>query len=169
MKTVEERLAWVSGVCRRIGIRSTPVRQQILVFLANRRMPTSLDMIIRADGINGKFDSATVYRTLMMFKEAELVRIVGMPRTAAYFLLNYLNESGHFLICRRCGCIRELPLPPIAAAAIKRLASAHGFSMTPQDCEVYGFCHECQLTRLKSVRPSKLALRLDAKLHIVQP
>jgi Fe2+ or Zn2+ uptake regulation protein len=133
----------------------------MLTILANRRMPISLDMITRADGISGKFDGATVYRTLMMFKEAELVRVVGTPRKATYFVLNYPDESGHFLICRRCGCISELPLPQTAATAIKRLALARGFSVTPQDCEVYGFCHECQLARLKSVCPSKLIVRRD--------
>jgi len=102
-----------------------------------------------------------VYRSLMMFTEAELVRVVGTPRKAAYFVLNCPDEAGHFLICRRCGFIRELPLPQTTAATIKRLASAHGFTVAPQDCEVYGVCRECQFARLQTVRPSKLSVRRD--------
>ena len=102
--------------CRKARMRLTSVRTAILSFLAQRRTPASLEMISLADGVRGECDTTTVYRTLMMFKDAELIRLVGTPRKASYFVLNAPGDSAHFLICRRCGCVTELPLPdPMSA------------------------------------------------------
>ena len=141
-------------------MRLTPVRQAILSFLAKRDAPATLGMISRADGVRGKCDSTTVYRTLMMFKEAELVRLVGTPRKASYFVLNAPGDSTHFLICRDCGCVIELPLPDPLSAEIGRIASTRGFSPAPADCEVHGFCKNCQAARNTQIMPSKLIVHV---------
>jgi len=137
-------------------MRLTPVRTAILSFLAQRRTPASLEMISLADGVRGQCDTTTVYRTLMMFKDAELIRLVGTPRKASYFVLNAPGDSTHFLICRRCGRVTELPLPTPVSAEIGRIASSRGFSPTPQDCEVHGLCKSCQADLKTQVVPSKL-------------
>jgi Fe2+ or Zn2+ uptake regulation protein len=115
-------------------------------------------MVWHADGVHGHCDATTVYRTLMMFKEAELVRLVGTPHKVNHFVLNVPGENNYFLICRRCGCITELPLPQPMADAIGRVAAAQGFALTRQDCEVYGLCEPCQATTPMHVAPSNLML-----------
>ncbi|HTX22321.1 MAG TPA: transcriptional repressor [Candidatus Aquilonibacter sp.] len=146
--------------CRKAQMRLTPVRKAILFFLAQQRKPVTLEMVSLADGVRGKCDSTTVYRTLMMFKEADIIRLVGTLRKASYFLLNIPGDSAHFLICRRCGCVTELPLPSRVSAAIGRIASSRGFSPTPQDCEVYGLCAICQAARKTEAMPSKLIVHI---------
>lgn len=158
MKTTEQRLAWALDICRRAQMRVTPVREAILVFLALRCTPASLAMVAHADGVNGHCDTTTVYRTLMMFKEAELVRLVGTPHKVSHFVLNVPGKNNYYLICRRCGCITELPLPPQMAEAIQQVAAAKGFAPTRQDCEVYGLCEPCQIASRQQVAPSKLML-----------
>jgi Fe2+ or Zn2+ uptake regulation protein len=160
MKTFKERCAWTVSSCRKAGMRLTPVREAILRFLARQRTPASLEMVSQAEGVRGKCDATTVYRTLMMFKEAELVRLVGTPRKASYFVLNAPGDSAHFLICRRCGCVTELPLPDPMSAEIGRIASSCGFSPTPSDCEVHGLCENCQAALKTQVMPSKLIVRV---------
>ena len=145
-------------------MRLTSVREAILSFLAQRRTPVSLEMVSQADGVRGQCDSTTVYRTLMLFKEAELIRLVGTPRKASYFVLNAPGDSAHFLICRRCGCVTELPLPDTVSAEIERIASAQGFSPKPQDCEIYGRCASCQASLKTQVVPSKLVVRIAGKI-----
>jgi Fe2+ or Zn2+ uptake regulation protein len=164
MKNFKERRAWAMASCRKARMRLTPVRKAILSFLAQRRTPASLEMISRADGVRGKCDSTTVYRTLMMFKEAELIRLVGTPRKASYFVLNAPGDSAHFLICRRCGCVVELPLPDPLSAEIGRLASVRGFSPAPSDCEVHGLCENCQAALKTQILPSKLTVRVAGKV-----
>ena len=163
MKTFKERRDWATSACRQAQMRLTPVREAILSFLSQRRVPATLEMVSQADGIRGQCDSTTVYRTLMMFKEAELVRLVGTPRKASHFMLNVPGDNAHFLICRRCGSSTELPLPSPMSAEIGRIASARGFSPAPQDCEIYGLCASCQAARKTEVLPSKLITRVAGK------
>jgi len=146
-------------------MRLTPVRQAILYFLAQHRMPASLEMVSQADGVKGKCDSTTVYRTLMMFKEAELVRLVPTPQKASCFVLNTPDDMAHFLICRRCGSVTELPLPDTMSAEIERLAATRGFSRAPQECEIHGLCAGCQNKRSTQVPPSKLSTGGKTKLR----
>lgn len=165
MKTIKERRLWATSFCRRAGIRITPAREAILHFLAQHRTPASLEMVSQADGVKGKCDSTTVYRTLMMFKEAELVRLVPTPQKASCFVLNTPDDMAHFLICRQCGCVTELPLPDTMSAEIERLASKRGFSRAPQECEIHGLCASCQIERSTQVRPSKLSSGRKTKLR----
>ena len=164
MNSVKKRGAWAITRCRKAQIRLTPVRQAILSFLAKRDAPATLEMISRADGVRGQCDATTVYRTLMMFKEAELVRLVCTPRKASYFVLNAPGDSAHFLICHHCGRVTELPLPDPLSAEIGRIASARGFSPTPADCEVHGLCANCQVRLKTQVVPSKLVIRVAGKV-----
>lgn len=161
MKTSKERRAWAMASCRKARMRLTSVRIAILSFLARRRTPASLEMISLGDGVRGRCDTTTVYRTLMMFQEAELIRLVGTPRKASYFVLNAPGDSAHFLICRGCGCVVELPLPDPLSAEIGRLASARGFSPAPADCEVHGLCESCRAARKTQIMPSKLPVSVN--------
>jgi Fe2+ or Zn2+ uptake regulation protein len=163
MKTVKERYEWAVLFCRKARMRVTPIREAILSFLAQRRVPVSLEMVSQADGVRGKCDATTVYRTLMMFNEAEIVRLVGTPRKASYFVMNAPGDSAHFLICRRCGHFTELALPDPMSDEIGRIASTRGFSPTPQDCEVHGLCENCQGALKTQALPSKLIVRNTGK------
>ncbi len=165
MKTIKERELWATAFCRKAGMRLTPVRQAILAFLAQQRMPVSLEALSQAAGIRGHCDSSTVYRTLMLFQEAELVRLVPTPQKASYFVLNTPGDTAHFLVCRQCGRIAELPLPNTTSAQIGRLASRHGFSPAPQACEIHALCADCQIDRSRQITPSKLSSGNKTKLR----
>jgi Fe2+ or Zn2+ uptake regulation protein len=164
MKNMEQRFLWATTFCRKAQMRLTPVREAILSFLARRQIPATLEMVSQADGVWERCDVTTVYRTLMMFKEADLVRLVGSPRKASYFVLNIPDESSHFLVCRRCGSITALPLPDTITAEIERIVSARGFSPTPQDCEVFGLCATCQDASKTQAIPSKLIVRATGEV-----
>lgn len=163
MKTVKERRQWAMLLCRKAGMRLTPVRKAILHFMAQHRTPISLEMVSQADGVKGQCNSTTVYRTLMLFKEAGLVRLVPTPQKASCFVLNAPDDMAHFLICRQCGCVTELPLPDRMSAEIKRLASTRGFSRAPH--EIHGLCASCQIEQSTKVLPSKLISGGKTKLR----
>jgi Fe2+ or Zn2+ uptake regulation protein len=164
MKNMEQRLLWATTSCRHAQMRLTPVRKAILSFLARRRLPATLEKISQADGVRGQCDATTVYRTLMMFKEANLVRLVGTLRKVSCFVLNVPGDAIHLLICQHCDSITELPLPAAVSAEIERIASTQGFSSRPPDCEVYGLCASCQATHNTQVMPSKLIVGAAGKV-----
>ena len=156
MKTFQQRYQWAMQSCRKAGMRITPIREAILSFLAQHYLPANLEMVAEAEGVIGRCDSTTVFRTLTMFKQAEFVRTVHTPAKSRYFVLNIPGDNLNFLICRECGCVTELPLSSPMKAKIERIALARGFSATSQNCEVHGLCTNCQSTRKTQVPPSKL-------------
>jgi len=144
MRTGEERVAWALDICRRMQLRMTPIRRAILSFLATRRTPAILEMIEQAEGVRGHCDATTVYRTLMMFKEAELVRLIGTPHKVSHFVLNVPGESNHFLICQRCGQMAELPAVEALTTLDRQVVDEQGYSAVYHELEVYGICPSCR-------------------------
>jgi Fe2+ or Zn2+ uptake regulation protein len=155
-KTSEQRLAWALETCRRLRLRLTPTRRAILGCLSERRTPATLEAIAAADGVRGGCDATTVYRTLTLFKEAELVRLVSSPRKQSCFLLNVPGEGGNLLVCRNCGETVELPLLPASAGDIRRLIAQQGFAPDQWDCVVHGLCQRCERELKSKVIPTKL-------------
>jgi Fe2+ or Zn2+ uptake regulation protein len=156
VKPAPQRLAWALETSRQLGLRLTPARQAILGFLADQRTPVTLETIAAAEGVRGGCDATTVYRTLTLLNEAELVRLVSSPRKQSCFLLNVPDEGGNLLVCRHCGETVELPLPPALTSDISRLVAQQGFAPGQWDCVVHGRCHRCDLELKTKVIPTKL-------------
>jgi Fe2+ or Zn2+ uptake regulation protein len=156
VSTVDQRMAWALAACRTAQMRLTPLRRAMLLFLASQRTPVSLEALAQADGVRGRCDATTVYRTQMLFKAADIVRQVGTPAKVSLFLLNVSDESSQFLICRRCGCIKELALPPGTIQSMREAAANHGFSSPAQDYEIFGLCSACAAATRGQIPASKL-------------
>lgn len=156
MKPAPQHLAWALESCCQLGLRLTPARRAILGFLADRRSPSTLELIAAADGVRGGCNATTVYRTLVLFREAGLVRLVSSPRKQSCFLLNVPDEGGHLLVCRDCGETIELPLPPAPAGDLRQLIAQQGFAPDQWDCVVHGLCQRCERELKNKVIPTKL-------------
>mgnify|MGYP005844333009 CR=1 FL=1 len=139
-----QRLAWALAVCRKLHVRLTAGRSKILAVLAEHRVPVSLDTVMRAEGVTRVCDPTTVYRTLMLFREVELVRQVALPAKVRFFVLNVPGESIHFLICRRCGAITELSPGTHCEGMEKAVAAAYGYAQLYHELQFFGICPVCQ-------------------------
>jgi Fe2+ or Zn2+ uptake regulation protein len=144
MKNAEQRLAWALDVCLRAKMRLTPTREKILRFLSAQRVPLSLEAVTQAESIRGSCDATTVYRTLMLLRELEVIRQVGLPDKISYFVLNVPTESSHFLICRCCGEITELSAPEVVTALDREVAATCGYARLYHELEFFGVCPVCQ-------------------------
>jgi len=158
MTTPHDNFVWAMSVCSVAQMRVTPVRRAILEFLSSSRMPVTLETISAAPGVSGHCDSTTVYRTLILFKEADIVRLVGTSRRESFFCLNVPGRNNHFLICRECGQISVLRLPDRTAEEIEAASAASGFSPSKQDYEVHGVCNDCLHVRRSRSLPNKLTV-----------
>src|SRR6266436_7257165 len=156
MKSSGERLAWGLKHCEQSHIRMTTVRRAILEFLSEQRKPVNLDSISRIAGVRDQCDATTVYRTLMVFKDAGLVRCVGMLRRTSHFVLSVPGDVSHFLVCERCGAVVELELSPGVLAGLERLALEHGFAASGQCMDLHGVCRACEEAVRKTVPASKV-------------
>jgi Fe2+ or Zn2+ uptake regulation protein len=144
VKSPEERRLWALQVCLLAKMRLTPVREKILTFLAAQRVPVSFDAVTQAGDIRGVCDAATVYRTLMLLCELEVIRQVGLPNKISYFVLNVPGESSHFLICRCCCAITELPASESGAALEAEVVVAQGYTRLYHELVFFGICPACQ-------------------------
>ena len=125
-------------------MRVTPIREKNLAFLAARRVPASLEAVTQTDGIRGSCDTATVYRTLMLFMEVEVIRQVSLPNKISYFVLNFPGESSHFLVCRCCGEIDEMPASESVAGMEREISAATGYDVLYHELVFFGLCPICQ-------------------------
>ena len=159
MKSTGERLQWALKRCEESQMRMTSVRKAILEFLSEQRKPVNLDSISQARGVVDECDATTVYRTLMVFKDAGLVRWVGMLRKTSHFVLNVPGDVSHFLVCERCGAVAELDLPPGVLAAMEQVAVEHGFAASGQCMDLHGVCRSCEEASRRTVPAVKVMAR----------
>jgi Fur family ferric uptake transcriptional regulator len=144
--------------CRRVHMRLTPVREKILAFLATQRVPVSLHTLMQAEGLRGVCNATTAYRTLMLLREVEVLRQVGLPDKVSFFVLNVPGENNHFLICCQCGAITELPAESHCEHMEHDVAATHGYSQLYHELQFFGICPTCQR------QPSRV---ISAKLPVV--
>jgi Fe2+ or Zn2+ uptake regulation protein len=133
----------------------TPARRAVLAFLAGQRKPVNWEMVAGDEGVSHQCDSSTVYRSLILFNQAKIVRMVATPGKRSLFILNMPGENSHFLVCRRCGCIVDLPLPHHVIASVQEIVTRVGFAASFQDHAVHGLCTTCASIHRKETPPSK--------------
>ncbi len=119
-------------------MRMTPIREKIIAFLAAQRLPVSLESVMQTPDIAGTCDVATAYRTLMLLRELEVIRPISLPHKVSYFVLNIPRESSHYLVCRCCGAVRELPVSTTFAALEQEVARAQDFTRLNHELMVFG-------------------------------
>lgn len=84
---------------------------------------------------------ATVYRTLNLLEESELVTSISFGSQGKKFELANKPHHDH-MICRKCGKIIEFEDNTIEKRQIS-IAKEHGFKLTGHMMQLYGICAEC--------------------------
>ncbi|MBU2158727.1 transcriptional repressor [Patescibacteria group bacterium] len=121
------------------GLRATKQRILLLRALIAEQHPFSVEDI-RAHTKNA-LDTATIYRTLEIFKEKNLVRQVELAQGRA--LYEYAGNHHHHIVCTSCGTIRDLDicLPKTLHRSVREVS---GFSRVNEHAlEFFGVCNKC--------------------------
>ena len=124
----------------------TTQRQIILqTFIeADEKHLSAEDVYILVKKNNPDIGLATIYRTLDLFTELDLVKRLDFGDGRNRYELNS-DELAHFhhhLICVNCGCVKEFEddmLETLESIIAKKL----NFHTTDHQLKVYGFCGEC--------------------------
>jgi Fe2+ or Zn2+ uptake regulation protein len=160
-----DKLDWALAQLHRSQVRLTPVREKVLAFLARTTLPATLNDLSASGDLAGQFDDTTVYRTLVLLLELEIVRQVQLQGRQAHFLLNAPGECSTFLVCRCCGAMAPVPHPHALSELEAQVGLEHGFAALTHDLVLYGNCPTChEHTRFCS-KPAKLipGLRLHGR------
>lgn len=127
------------------GLRLTDQRRRILDYFLKADRHLSQDDIYSALRKHG-IGRATVFRTLKMLEECQLVNHVvgsgGTPR----FEVNVERPHHDHLICVNCGRIQEVSWPKLEEIQ-EQTCRKVGFTPKWHRHEIFGLCRECPASR----------------------
>jgi Fur family peroxide stress response transcriptional regulator len=128
---------------REAGRRLTSQRRLILDVLKESNEHLEVDAVYdiakqRAPGLS----LATVYRTLALLKEMELVEEHRLGEGHSHY--EAVQEEPHYhFTCQRCGKVIEFETPLVAEIK-RRLCEREGIQVTRAHLHFTGHCRDCQ-------------------------
>lgn len=156
--SIQERL---NEFIRRKGLRRTGQRETIIkaAFSKDEHF-TAEELFERARKLDAETSRATVYRTLSLLLEAELLREIDLGDNQTTYDPNFLDKPSHnHLVCIDCGRVVEFEdshLDLLNDCVTRRL----GFRPVRQSIKIEASCEQL---RLKGRCPNLIATRLSGK------
>lgn len=125
------------------GIRVTPQRAIILDVISTLSGHfTAEEIFTSVQKVNNYINIATVYRTLELLTELDMITESDMGGDAAHFAL-HTHGPHHHAICRTCGHSLEFP-HELLLPTLERLQDQFGFVADAQHVVIFGWCTACQ-------------------------
>ncbi|MCW1360759.1 Fur family transcriptional regulator [Campylobacter sp. US33a] len=131
-------------ILRQGGLKYTKQREVLLKTLYHsdtHYTPESLYMEIKKVEPELNLGIATVYRTLNLLEEAEMVTSISFGSAGKKFELANKPHHDH-MICKNCGLIVEFE-NPIIERQQGLIAKEHNFKLTGHLMQLYGICGAC--------------------------
>ena len=129
---------------RERGFRLTPQREMVLSVMHQiEGFATAEEIHARVQEQSSSVDISTVYRTLELLQEFELVNWIELDDGRRRYEL--LGVHGHHLhlACRSCGELVGIEMQD-AQSFIDYLAQAHGFDAELDHITIPGLCQRCR-------------------------
>lgn len=118
------------------GLRMTPKRDDVLQAVRQLRHATPEQISAAVPGI----DVTTVYRTLELLEELELVRHTHLGHGAPSF--RPADDDHVHVVCHACGRVVDAP-QDLTDALAARLEREQGFVLDRAHFTVFGRCQDC--------------------------
>ena len=124
------------------GFKATPQRIAICrIALNSRAHPSAQQVYNEVKKIHPTVSLATVYKTLEVLKELNLVQEINFPTGQARFD-SYMTPHIN-LVCLKCGSITDLDDTTLIEVIAKVTLSTK-FKPTGQRVDIYGICQKCR-------------------------
>ncbi|TKX32647.1 Fur family transcriptional regulator [Campylobacter aviculae] len=131
-------------ILRQGGLKYTKQREILLKTLYHsdtHHTPESLYMEIKQVEPNSNVGIATVYRTLNLLEEAEMVTSISFGSAGKKYELANKPHHDH-MICKNCGKIIEFE-NSIIERQQALIAKEYNFKLTGHLMQLYGICGDC--------------------------
>lgn len=126
---------------RNKGYKATPQRIAICrIALNSRTHPSAQQVYDEVKKIHPTVSLATIYKTLEVLRDVDLVQEINFPKGQARFD-SYMTPHIN-LVCLKCGNITDLD-DMIIEEITRKVTSFTKFKPTGQRVDVYGICHKC--------------------------
>jgi Fur family ferric uptake transcriptional regulator len=144
----------IQGSLKKRGIRLTRQRQILLELIDQTGQHLDAEQLyLRAKERDPKINRVTVYRTLKLLKEGQLVDELDLMHFEGdqhYYETRMKQEHAH-VVCLRCGKVEEFYGEPLHR--LRRQVEAHfGFQILVARTEIGGYCAHCQVLRAREMR-----------------
>jgi len=96
----------------------------------------------RASSMDESISLATVYRSLRLFKELDLVDERRLGQVRCYYEIKQTPEHQH-LVCQGCGKVIEFE-SPLIRKLVDNVQSEHSFRVTKAELYLEGYCEQCR-------------------------
>lgn len=126
-----------------LGYRLTPQRLMIVDAVHGADEHISADEIFhQVKGLYPHINISTIYRTLDLLKELELVTETDLGEGRVYY--HWADKSyHHHLICQGCGSLVAFE-NSVLASLQETLRVRYGFQANLSHLALFGLCRECQ-------------------------
>lgn len=138
--------ASIKETVRQRGIRMTKQRQILLDLIdeSGRHLDAEklYELAVQKDP---KLNRVTVYRTIKMLKDAQLIDELDLMHWSGdqhYYETRLKQEHAH-VVCLSCGKVQEYFGPPVGRLR-RQVESTLGFKVVTVRTEIGGYCPECQ-------------------------
>ena len=146
---------------RRKGLRRTTQREQIVSVVFSRDEHfTAEELFERVRKVDSETSRATVYRTLGLLVEADLLRQIDLGENQVTYDPNFLNKPSHnHLVCIDCGKVVEFEDDNVDIQT-DSVSRSLGFKTVRQSIKIEA---NCEQLRLNGRCPNLIATRLTGK------
>ncbi len=161
----------IQGSLKKRGIRLTRQRRILLELIDKSGEHLDAEQLYQlAKQRDPKINRVTVYRTLKMLKQGQLVDELDLMHYEGdqhYYETRMKQEHAH-VVCLRCGKVEEFYGEPLQR--LRRQIEAHfGFQILIARTEIGGYCSHCQALRASEMEQAAAAAPPAAPAKDRQP
>ena len=146
---IEQIIKKSREVCALAGTKLTHKRKNVLMVLLASATPLSAYEIV--DRYKTQFQESlpvmSVYRMLDFLIQEKLVHkleTAGQYMSCAHIACDHQHETPQFLICDRCGSVKEVGIKKRIIEELERSIQSTGFMLAQKQLELHGVCEHCQ-------------------------
>jgi Fur family ferric uptake transcriptional regulator len=148
--TVEPEIDLFTAFLKRRGLKLTEQRRKTLARALSEPKHFSADQLLSdLHGQDATISKATVYRTLALLVEAQLLDAVDFERGHMLYERAHAHQHHDHLICTVCHQVTEFHDEAIENAQ-HEVARAHKFEVAWHTHKLYGVCNDCRKKRAAS-------------------
>ena len=122
---------------RSSGRRITPERKLLLRIIEQHAHLDAEEIYRIAQRDRPQIGLATVYRTLTLLKDLDIVRAADLGENHGHY--EVLSEEHVHLVCSICGRVTDVPVP----SALRAVAKKERFAVQSAHFEIFGTCRSC--------------------------
>ena len=142
------------GSLKKKGVRVTRQRRILLELIDRSGRHLDVEQLYKlAKERDPKINRVTVYRTLKMLKQGQLVDELDLMHYEGdqhYYETRMKQEHAH-MVCLRCGRVEEFFGEPLRKLR-RQIESDFGFQILVARTEVGGYCAHCQALRVREMQ-----------------